>query len=78
MPEVMQNTIKGTERRGTWPIQVAKLTSNLDFPLSKDEACEKIIGIAVKGEDIGQIMNRLDYPIESPADLMDKISRATE
>ncbi len=78
MPERMQETAEKTGRGGTWPIQVAKLTSNLAFPLSKEEARHKLKGIDVKGEDIGRIIDRLDYPIDSPADLMDKISRATE
>ena len=80
LPEDIPNIdhAKRPERGRTWPIQVAKLTSNLGFPLYKEEAIDRIKGVDVRGEDVGQIMDRLDFPIGSPADLIDKISRATE
>ncbi len=75
MPRAIQQT-QNKGRGNTWPIQVAKLTSDLDFPLNREEARDRIKGIDIRGRDVGEIVEDLDYPIESPAELMDKISKA--
>ncbi len=67
-------TGRGGRGRMNWPIQVASRTGSMEFPLQKEEAKDKLKGIEVNGKDITEILDRLHYPIDSPADLVHEIS----
>ncbi len=64
---------KGTPGRN-WAVEVAQASRNVNFPLSKDEAMSKFSGIDVRGKDIGQVLERVEFPVDTPADLLHKIA----
>ncbi len=57
-----------------WPVTLAKATEGLTFPLTHEEAEEKLSGLKIDGRDMVEILGQLKYPVETPADLIHQIS----
>jgi predicted transcriptional regulator len=60
-----------------WTVRVTDAMKHLNFPLSKEEAQEKLKGIKVDGKDISQLLEVIEYPLDSPADLLLKLAEKT-
>jgi len=45
----------------------------LDFPVEKDQLMERLKGMVIKGKKAEEILEKLEYPIKSPAELLHKI-----
>ena len=45
----------------------------LDFPVEKDEIERRLSGMVVKGKNIEEILEKLEYPVKNPAELLHKI-----
>ncbi|MEM1658334.1 MAG: hypothetical protein QXK94_04785 [Candidatus Jordarchaeales archaeon] len=61
-----------------WAIQVLSRIRGLDFPVEKKELQERLVGISVKGKPVEEILDKMEYPVKSPADLLRKIKQAAE
>ncbi len=69
--EIMEESAKslGVE----WAVHVLKSIKGLDFPASKDALMERLKGYRIMGKPIEGILEKLEYPVESPAELLHKI-----
>ncbi len=53
-----------------WAVHVLTRIRGLDFPVDKEVLRERLKGIVIKGENVEEILERLEYPINSPAQLL--------
>ncbi len=60
----------------TWPVEVLRRIKGLKFPLGKEELVERMKGLKLEGKDAAELLEALEYPIHSPADLLRKIREA--
>jgi probable regulatory domain-containing protein len=56
-----------------WAVHVLARIKGLDFPVNKDQLEERLRGIVIKGKNIEEILEKLEYPIKSPAELLHQI-----
>jgi len=61
-----------------WAVHVLTRIKGLDFPVEKDQLKERLSGMVIKGKKIEEILEKLEYPIKSPADLLHKIKTHLE
>ncbi len=59
-----------------WPVEVLLRIKGLDFPADKEELLRRLSGMRIKDRNAEEILERLDYPITSPAELLKKIRLA--
>ncbi len=56
-----------------WAVHVLTRIKGLDFPVEKDQLMERLKGLVIKGKKAEEILEKLEYPIKNPADLLHKI-----
>ena len=56
-----------------WAVHVLAKIRGLDFPVEKEQLMERLEGIVIKGKKIEEILEKLEYPVKSPAELLHKI-----
>jgi probable regulatory domain-containing protein len=56
-----------------WPVEILRRMKGADFPLGKEELLERLKGLKVKEKNIEEILEKLSYPVRSPADLLAQI-----
>ena len=57
-----------------WPMEVLLRIKGTDFPVKKAEILkEKLSGMKIEERKAEEIIEKIDYPIENPADLLHKI-----
>ncbi len=61
-----------------WPAQVLKRIKGLKFPISEEQLKERLSGFKIEGRSMEEILDRIEYPIKNPADLLKKIKQALE
>jgi len=61
-----------------WPVEILKRMKGADFPLGKEELLERLKGLKVKEKNIEEILEKLSYPVKSPADLLAQIRENIE
>jgi len=61
-----------------WPVEILKRMKGADFPLGKEELLERLKGLKVKEKNIEEILERLSYPVKSPAHLLAQIRENVE
>ena len=61
-----------------WPVEILKRMKGADFPLGKEELFERLKGLKVKEKNIEEILEKLSYPVKSPADLLAQIRENLE
>lgn len=63
-----------TTRPVNWAVDVASRLKGAHFPLEEEEARERLEGISVKGNDISGILDHMQFPVATPADMLRQIS----
>ncbi len=58
-----------------WAINVARAVKGVDFPIERKEAEERLQGIIVRGKDVWEILEKVDFPLDTPAILLREIAR---
>jgi len=53
-----------------WAVHVLTRIRGLDFPVNKDVLMERLKGMVIKGKNVEDILEELEYPINSPAQLL--------
>ena len=53
-----------------WAVHVLARIKGLDFPASKEDLEERLKGLVIKGKKIEEILEKLEYPVKSPAELL--------
>jgi len=61
-----------------WPVEILKRMKGADFPLGKEQILERLKGLKVKDKKIEDILEKLSYPVKSPADLLSQIRENLE
>jgi transcriptional regulator len=61
-----------------WPVEILRRMKGADFPLGKEELSERLKGLKVKEKNIEEILEKLSYPVKSPADLLAQIREKLE
>ncbi|KUJ93889.1 MULTISPECIES: KaiC associated regulatory domain-containing protein [Archaeoglobus] len=56
-----------------WAVHVLARIKGLDFPVNKEALVERLKGIVIKGKRAEEILDKLDYPIKSPSQLLHEI-----
>jgi len=56
-----------------WAVHVLARIKGLDFPVNKEQLKERLEGMIIKGKKIEEILDSLEYPIKTPAELLHKI-----
>ncbi len=56
-----------------WAVHVLVRIKGLHFPASKENLLERLKGMVIKGKKIEDILDKIEYPVKSPADLLHKI-----
>lgn len=57
-----------------WTVKVTNAMEDMTFPATLEEAHEKLDGIDVGGQDISELLEKIDYPVESPSDLLKRLA----
>ncbi|WP_163327573.1 bacterio-opsin activator [Desulfurobacterium thermolithotrophum] len=64
-----------------WPVEVLTAIKGMDFPvdeMKKDELQSRLAGIRIKDYLATEVIDRIEFPIKSPADLLHKLSEAVK
>jgi len=61
-----------------WAVHVLERMRGTDFPVEKDVLIERLKGLVIKGKPVEEILEKLEYPIRTPAELLKKMREAME
>ncbi|SNR62074.1 bacterio-opsin activator [Desulfurobacterium atlanticum] len=64
-----------------WPVEVLTSIKGIDFPIYENEKellKQRLKGISVKGRDAEELIDMIEFPIKSPADLLHKLREVSE
>ncbi len=61
-----------------WAIHVLARIRGLDFPVDKDALLERLKGLVARGKPIEEILEKIEYPVKNPAELLHKIKEKLE
>ncbi len=61
-----------------WAIHVLARIRGLDFPVDKDALLERLKGLIARGKPIEEILEKIEYPVKNPAELLHKIKEKLE
>ncbi len=53
-----------------WAVHVLAKIKGVDFPAGKEQLMERLKGMVIKGKKIEEILDKLEYPVNSPAELL--------
>ncbi len=56
-----------------WAVHVLARIRGLDFPVDKGDLLERLGGMVIKGRKMEEILDKIEYPVKSPAELLHKI-----
>jgi len=56
-----------------WAIHVLVAIKGMNFPVQRETLKEKLHGIKIMGKDAKEIIEEIEYPVKSPAELLHKI-----
>ena len=64
-----------------WPVYVLKAIKGMNFPIEeskREELKERLKGIFVKESPAEELVDKLEFPVKSPADLLHKLAAAVK
>jgi len=61
-----------------WAMLTLIRVRGLDFPVGKEELAERLKGIVVRGKLVEELLEKIEYPVKSPAELLHKLKVASE
>ncbi len=61
-----------------WPVDVLKRIKGMKFPAEKEELLERLKGVIVKDKPVEKLLEKIEYPVKSPPDLLKKLREAAE
>jgi len=56
-----------------WAVHVLARIKGLDFPANRDALLERLKGLIIKGRNIEEILEKINYPVKTPAQLLHEI-----
>ena len=76
--EDMKHVKEAFELDIAWAVIVLTRIKGLDFPVGKEQLRERLEGLEIKNKPIEEYLEKLEYPISSPAELLKKLKRVIE
>jgi probable regulatory domain-containing protein len=61
-----------------WAVEVLEAIKGTKFPVDKETLKEKLKGLTIKGHPAEEILEKIEYPIKNPAELLHKIKEVLE
>ena len=61
-----------------WAVYVLTRIKGLDFPVDKEQLAERLKGLEIMGKRVEDILEELEYPIRTPAQLLKEIKKKLE
>jgi predicted transcriptional regulator len=65
-----------TMQRESWLMDVDDKLRGVNFPLDRNTAEEKLRGVSIEGEDASNYFDRIDWPVNSRDEFVDRIRSA--
>ncbi len=59
-----------------WAFNVLRSIKGTDFPIDKETAMKKLSGLMVRDRPIEELLEKLDYPVRTPSELIKKLKEA--
>jgi len=56
-----------------WAIKVLTRLRGADFPLDREQLMERLKGVVIKGKPFEEIIEKMEFPVNSPAEVLRKI-----
>ena len=56
-----------------WAVFLLAKIRGLDFPVEKQQLLERLSGMKIKDKPIEEILDKIEYPVKTPAELLKKI-----
>jgi predicted transcriptional regulator len=57
-----------------WAVDVASRLKGARFPIEEEEARSRLKGLTIKGRDIDEVLDQVDFPISTPAIMLRQLS----
>lgn len=57
-----------------WTLKVLDKLQGASFPMSKEEARSRLQGMRVRGQDLTEMLNDIEFPVASADELISKLS----
>jgi len=74
--EEIESVTKTAEILGAdWAVRIAERLRGLDFPVEREQLEQRLKGLVIREIPIEEILEELDYPMKSPADLLHQVSQ---
>ncbi len=61
-----------------WAIHVLIKLKGADFPLDKEQLKERLQGLIIKGKPVEEIIEKMEFPVKSPAEVLKQIKEHSE
>jgi len=58
-----------------WAIKVLIRLRGVDFPVKKEDLKEKLKGIIIKGKPVEEILEKMEFPLKTPAEVLHEIKK---
>ncbi len=58
-----------------WAIKVLIRLRGVDFPVKKEDLKEKLKGIIIKGKPVEEILEKMEFPLKTPAEVLHQIKK---
>jgi hypothetical protein len=56
-----------------WAVHVLARIKGLNFPVEKEQLIERLRGLVIKDRKVEEILEKLEYPVKTPAELLHRI-----
>ncbi len=61
-----------------WAVYLLARIKGLDFPVGKEQLMERLKGLKIMDKPIEEILEKLEYPIRTPAELLKEVKKHLE
>lgn len=58
-----------------WAVHVLARIKGLDFPAEREQLTQRLRGVVIKGRRAEEILEKLEYPVKTPAELLHRIRK---
>ncbi len=61
-----------------WSVEVLRKIKGMRFPADKQELLQRLKGTVIKERPVEELLDKIEYPVKSPPDLLKKLREASE
>lgn len=63
-------------RTDNWAVDVASRFKGAQFPVDEQEARRRMEGLTIRGKDASEVLDQMEFPVDTPAILLHRISQS--